>query len=52
MKAKAFHLASGGKRFFENEIIKDSEKAAMLLRKYKIYSYEILDLIKSKMKDS
>jgi len=52
MKAKKFHLVSGGKRFFENEIIKDSEKAAMLLRKYKIYSYEILDLIKSKMKDS
>ena len=52
MKAKEFHLASGGKRFFENEIIKDAEKAEMLLRKYKIYSYEILDLIKSKMKDS
>jgi len=34
------------------EIIIDSEKVEKLFKKYKIYSFEILDLIKSKMKES
>ena len=52
LKTKTFYLADGGKRFTKNEMIIDSEKFEILLKKYNIYRYEILDLIKSKMKDS
>lgn len=52
LKTETFYLAYGGKRFTKNEMIIDSEKFEILLKKYNIYRYEILDLIKSKMKDS
>jgi hypothetical protein len=50
-KNKVFYLANGGKRILEDEMIRDSEKFEALLQKYHIYRYEILELLKSKMKN-
>ena len=51
-KNKVFYLAHGGKRILEDEMIRDSEKFEALLQKYHIYRYEILELLKSKMKNA
>ena len=51
-KNKVFYLAHGGKRILEDEMIRDSEKFEALLQKYHIYRHEILELLKSKMKDT
>ena len=48
---KIFYLAHGGKRILEDEMIRDSEKFEVFLKKYHIYRYEILQLLKSKMKN-
>jgi hypothetical protein len=50
-KNKVFYLAHSGKRILEDEMIRDSEKFEVLLQKYHIYRYEILELLKSKMKN-
>ena len=50
-KNKVFYLARGGKRILEDEMIRDSEKVEALLQKYHIYRDEILELLKSKMKN-
>jgi hypothetical protein len=49
---RAFYLRYGGKKILEDEMIRDSEKFETLLKKYHIYRQEILQLLKSKMKDS
>jgi len=51
-KNKVFYLAHGGKRILEDEMTRDSEKFEALLQKYHIYRYEILELLKSKMKNA
>ena len=51
-KNKVFYLAYGGKRILEDEMIRDSEKFEALLQKYHIYRHEILELLKSKMKNT
>ena len=51
-KNKVFYLAHGGKRILEDEMIRDSEKFEALLQKYHIYRHEILELLKSKMKNT
>ena len=51
-KNKVFYLAYGGKRILEDEMIRDSEKFETLLQKYHIYRHEILELLKSKMKNT
>ena len=50
-KNKVYYLEYGGKRILEDEMIRDSEKIEALMKKYNIYRYEIIELLKSKMKN-
>jgi hypothetical protein len=50
-KNKVYYLEYGGKRILDDEMIRDSEKIESLMKKYNIYRYEIIELLKSKMKN-